>query len=274
MNTTVLSGVPFIYFIAFLLSLAGGINRNDRAAKIASYVILAGLTVHTAGLIIRWMESYALGSGHVPLSSLYESLIFFSWSIILLLVIIVWKTRREELRICGLPVAFLLTFIASFAPGLESKIQPLIPALRSNWLASHVIACLLGYGAFVIASLLSFMYLLKGRRNPGTIMSIFPDDETMESLIYQTLFMGYVMFTLGIITGSVWAHAAWGSYWSWDPKETWALITWLIYTAALHVRHVGTSRGKKVAVLALIGLGSVLFTYLGVNYLPGLHRYL
>lgn len=274
MNTSILSWVPFIYLTAFLLSLAAALSRKDRTSKIASYFSFTGLTIHTAGLILRWVESYSLGFGHAPLSNLYESLIFFSWAVMLLLVIFERKTARKELRIFALPVAFLLITYASFAPDMENGIQPLIPALKSNWLVSHVITCFLGYASFVIASLFSFMYLIKKKQNPGAIMNMLPDSESMEYLIYQSLVIGYIMFTLGIMTGSVWAHAAWGSYWSWDPKETWALITWLIYTAALHVRFVGTNRGKKVAILALIGLGSVLFTYLGVNYLPGLHSYL
>ncbi len=274
MNTSILSWVPFLYLAAFLLSLAGGLSRNERTGEIASYVSLTGLTIHTAGLIIRWMESYAMGFGHAPLSNFYESLIFFSWTVMLLFMIIERGKNRKELGILALPVAFLLMAYASFAPDMESRIQPLIPALKSNWLVTHVITCFLGYASFVIASLFSFMYLMKGKQNSGAFMKMLPENETMEHLIYQSLVMGYIMFTLGIMTGSVWAHAAWGSYWSWDPKETWALITWLIYTAALHVRFVGTDSGKKVAILVLVGLGSVLFTYLGVNYLPGLHSYL
>jgi cytochrome c-type biogenesis protein CcsB len=274
MNTTILSWVPVIYLMAFLMYLANAVGKKEQLGLIASMMGLAGLTVHTAGLIIRWMESYAMGFGHAPLSNMYESLMFFSWTVMVLLLIIERRNERRELGVFAVPVAFLLMAYASFSPDIESRIQPLVPALKSNWLVSHVITCFLGYAAFVIASLFSIMYLLKVKRGSNAALSILPDKSTIEDLVYQCLIIGYVMFTIGIMTGSVWAHSAWGSYWSWDPKETWALITWLIYTAALHIRFTGGNRGKKVAIMSLIGLGSVLFTYLGVNYLPGLHSYL
>ena len=151
-----------------------------------------------------------------------------------------------------------------------------MPALKSNWLIAHVITCFFGYAAFGIAFGLSLMYLIK-RRESGTGRNMFvrliPGTPVLDELTYQMILIGFLLLTLGIITGSVWAHSAWGSYWSWDPKETWSLITWLVYAALLHSRLIRGWRGKRIAVLSIVGFCCILFTYFGVNYLAGLHSY-
>jgi cytochrome c-type biogenesis protein CcsB len=137
----------------------------------------------------------------------------------------------------------------------------------------------MGYAAFAVACALGIMHLYKSmnlgaEKSAGRFFTYIPAADILDELIYQSVVLGFVFLSLGIITGSVWAHYAWGSYWSWDPKETWSLITWLIYAAMLHVRFVRGWRGKRMAWMTLIGFVSVLFTYLGVNYLPGLHSYM
>ncbi len=189
-----------------------------------------------------------------------------------------WRTKNRSLGAFVVPVAFLCMAFASLSPGINSRIQPLIPALQSNWLTSHVLTCFLGYAAFTVAFALGLMVLLKARDgNPGEgvprFLRLIPDMDSLDELIYQSTVLGFVFLTIGIMTGSVWAHYAWGSYWSWDPKETWSLITWLVYAIMLHSRYVRGWRGKRMAVMAIIGFISVLITYLGVNYLPGLHSY-
>jgi len=168
---------------------------------------------------------------------------------------------------------------ASIAPDISNRIEPLIPALQSNWLTSHVVTCFMGYAAFTIAFGCGLIYLLKNKEKgsvekPASFSGKLPDFVTLDTLIYQSIALGFVFLTIGIMTGSIWAHYAWGSYWSWDPKETWSLITWLVYAILLHSRYVRGWRGKRMAILAIIGFACVLFTYLGVNYLPGLHSYL
>jgi ABC-type transport system involved in cytochrome c biogenesis permease subunit len=198
------------------------------------------------------VESYQLGIGHAPFSNLYESLIFFSWTITLLYLIVEWRTKNRTLGAFVMPLAFLAMAYASFSPNIASRIQPLIPALKSNWLITHVITCFFAYAAFGISFGLSLMYFIKRLDN----------DKKNSTLL-----------TLGIITGSVWAYSAWGRYWGWDPKETWSLITWFIYAAVLHSRMVRGWTGKKIAIMSIIGFVCVLITYFGVNYLAGLHSY-
>jgi cytochrome c-type biogenesis protein CcsB len=137
----------------------------------------------------------------------------------------------------------------------------------------------MGYGAFTIAFGLGVLFFARrfsaGTGNPSKGRGgLFPDEGAIEDLIYHSTIMGFIFLSLGIITGSVWANFAWGSYWSWDPKETWSLITWLIYAALLHARLIRGWRGKRIAVMAIVGFVSVLFTYLGVNYLDSLHSYI
>lgn len=255
----------FMYLGSFFLSVVGNVSEGKRWARPAILAGAAGFLVHTASIVLRWYESHSLGMGHVPLANFYESLVFFAWAILLLFFVLIDKDMRNTTLALVMPVAALLLGYASFGTGVESTVQPLIPALKSNWLAIHVITCFLGYASFAVASVFGLL-MLKG----GETSSKGP----FAAMLYRCVVIGFIFFTVGIMTGSVWAQAAWGRYWGWDPKETWALITWLIYAAVLHERvRLGGVR-KRVVVLALIGLLSVLFTYFGVNYLPGLHSYL
>jgi cytochrome c-type biogenesis protein CcsB len=244
--------------------------------RLATFVTLAGLLGQSLAVALRWIESYELGIGHAPLSNLYESLIFFAWTIVFLYLLIEWRTKNRSIGVFATPIAFLAMAYASYSPTISSRIQPLVPALKSNWLIAHVLTCFFGYAAFALAFALSLMYLLKKREKPeggNVFIRIIPESSILDDMNYQMVVIGFLLLTLGIITGSVWAHSAWGSYWSWDPKETWSLITWLVYAALLHSRMVRGWRGNKLAYLSIIGFSCVLFTYFGVNYLAGLHSY-
>ena len=276
LNTTVLSYVMFIYFTAFCAYSVMLVMKKPSIGKVATLFSVVGFVANTVGIILRWIESYRLGIGHAPFSNLYESLIFFAWTIMFLYLIVEWRTKNKTFGAFVTPLAFLAMAYASLSPSINSRIQPLVPALKSNWLIAHVITCFFGYAAFGISFGLSIMYLIKmreGAGNPGRFTYILPRTSILDELNYQMVVIGFLMLSLGIITGSVWAHSAWGSYWSWDPKETWSLITWLIYALVIHSRLVRGWRGKRIAVITLIGFACVLFTYFGVNYLPGLHSY-
>ena len=265
MNTLILSISTFVYLGAFVLLLVSTISGRGPWERAGGLVAYAGFVLQTSGIAMRWVETYHAGIGHAPLSNFYESLVFFSWAIVLLSLVFNRGKTSSLINVFVMVLAFLLMAYASFSPGVESRIQPLIPALKSNWLIVHVITCFLGYAAFVMASLMGILYLMKDGR-PGGI-------DSFGDMLYRSIAIGFVLFTIGIMTGSVWAHVAWGRYWGWDPKETWALITWLIYAAVLHARIREGGVNTLVVVMTLIGLVSVLFTYFGVNYLPGLHSY-
>ena len=278
-SSLLLSWVTFGYFFSALFYLIALVFKKQGFGRIAGWVIRIFFIIQTGAIILRWIESYQMGIGHAPLSNLYESLIFFSWTIALIYIWIEWKTRSRTIGVFATPFAFLSMAYASFSPDMNSRIQPLMPALQSNWLIAHVLTCFLGYAAFAVSCSLSIMYLIKKPRSgkktgPRGITSYFPGIPVLDDLIHQMILVGFLLLTVGIATGSIWAHSAWGTYWSWDPKETWSLITWLLYAALLHARMIKGWYGTRIAWLSIIGFACVLFTYFGVNFiLSGLHSY-
>jgi len=276
MNSSILlSGTTWAYGLAAFLYIISLVFRAPRSGRVATWIALLGLVGNTSGIAMRWVESYDMGIGHAPLSNLYESLVFFAWTIIVLYLLI---ERRYGTRIFGVfvtPLAFLAMAYASFSPNISSRIQPLMPALKSNWLIAHVIACFIGYAAFAIAFGMSIMYLIKiqGKGNDKGFLARFPKSDDLDELNHRMILFGFLFLSAGIITGAVWANSAWGRYWGWDPKETWSLITWFIYATLLHARLMHGWHGKRIAYLSMIGFVAVLFTYFGVNLLPGLHSY-
>jgi cytochrome c-type biogenesis protein CcsB len=272
-SSFLLSLVTFGYFFSALFYLISLVLKHQGVGRLAGWLIRIVFLIQTLAIILRWNESYRMGFGHAPLSNLYESLIFFAWTIALIYIWIEIKTGSRTIGAFATPFAFLAMAYASFSPNIATRIQPLLPALQSNWLIAHVFTCFLGYAAFAVSTSLSIMYLLKKKAQTG-LWSYFPILPVLNDLIYQTIVIGFLLLTVGIATGAVWAHSAWGTYWSWDPKETWSLITWLLYAALLHARMIKGWQGSRVAWLSIIGFSCVLFTYFGVNFiLSGLHSY-
>ena len=273
-SSLLLSIVTFVYGGAAALYLAAWIFKKGVPGKLATVIAMAGVAGNLVGILLRWWESHQLGIGHAPLSNLYESLIFFS-SVTAIIYLVV--ERRYENRVIGafaLPLVFLAMAYASLSPVVSDRIQPLVPALKSNWLIAHVITCFVGYASFTVAFGTSVMFLAKRRAAvEGDLLSRFPATDVLDELNYQLIMFGFLFLTAGIITGAVWANSAWGRYWGWVPKETWSLITWFVYATLLHARMMRGWSGKRVAYLSIIGFMAVLFTYFGVNLLPGLHSY-
>lgn len=277
-SSLLLSITTFAYLMCTILYLSGVVFRFRPLLSAGSVFAVVSLTVQTAGIILRWIESYQMGYGHAPLSNLYESLVFGAWAIVFIYLPLERRFGHKALGVFPSLFAFLAMAYASFSKGVDSKIQPLLPALKSNWLIAHVITCFLGYAAFAVSVGISVAYLLqkaqKANPHPRGIFVILPSQRELDEFNYQMVLFGFLWLSLGIITGSVWANSAWGNYWSWDPKETWSLITWLIYAALLHARTMQGWKGRRVAWLSLIGFTCVLFTYFGVNFwLSGLHSY-
>ena len=270
-------GVAIIFVMAELWS-ARGLQRVGRA------LLWAGLALQTGALIGRWISSYQMATSHTapalwldklsliimqaPLSNRYESLVFFAWCLPAVGLLAFRKNLQGWLGAVVSMLACLLLAYASFG-GANANIQPLMPALKSNWLLIHVVTAFLGYASFAVAFGAALLYLVKDRRPQARL----PAPPQLDRLIYRATMLGFLLLTFGILTGAVWAETAWGKYWSWDPKETWSLITWLIYASLLHARLLKGWQGRRIAWLALFGFLAVIFTYLGVNYLPSLHAY-
>lgn len=276
-NSLLFTICTLFYFIAMVLYIAYIAFRSEGLGKTASLALLTGFIVETAALGVRWYESYQMGIGRVPLTNLYESLVFFAWTIAIIYLVL---ERKFRLRIMGAFVAPFPFIIMAYAALTSKEIQPLIPALQSNWLVYHVITCFIGYAAFAVSFGLSILYLLKVRaenrpaEQTGGFWSHIPGSAILDEISYKTVAIGFPLLTIGIVTGAFWANVAWGTYWSWDPKETWSLIVWLIYAAYLHARITRGWRGSKAAVLSIIGFAATIFCYLGVNLvLAGLHSY-
>ncbi len=276
MISSKLFGVAMMtYIVATLLYLAFMAFKNKKVGTAATGVLILGFLVHTAGIAFRWHETHLTGYGYVPLSNMYESLIFFSWTMVLIYLIFEWRYKRKIIGVFFIPLAFLAIAATSIIPGVSDRITPLIPALQSNWLTIHVTTCFFGYAAFAAAFVVSLLYLLQYKRSKaGDPISWLPEARVLDDANYKSIIIGFPMLTIGIITGAMWANYAWGSYWSWDPKETWSLITWFIYAAFLHARYTRGWHGRKAAYLSVLGFLAVLFTYFGVNFLiSGLHSY-
>jgi len=273
-STTVFSVVTFGYLFIWVVYLSHLAFRYETLGRVASVGAWLFLAMQTGGIAVRWTESYQLGIGHAPLSNLYESMVFFSWSIVLLHLLFEMRYRTPIMGSVVMPFGFGTMAYATLAPNITDQIQPLVPALQSDWLLAHVVTCFLGYAAFAVSCGVSILYMVRvNRSNPGG-SSQMPSLSILDDLIYKSIAVGFPLLTAGIITGAAWAHNAWGAYWSWDPKETWSLITWFIYAAFLHARFTRGWQGKKAALLSIFGFIAVLFTYLGVNLiLSGLHSY-
>ena len=212
---------------------------------------------------MRWFVA-----GRAPFSNMFESMVLFAWVVV---VVYLALRIRRQIPALGAATALLAVLTLAYASTFETKIQPLMPALRSNWLTVHVFTVFLGYGGFAVAALTGIGYLIATR----TGSKVEPETATaFDAATAKTISFGFLFLTVGIISGAVWANSAWGTYWSWDPKETWSLITWLVYAVFLHCRFLRGWKGKRAAWISVIGFASVIFTYYGVNFLlSGLHSY-
>ena len=344
------------YIVAMIIYITYLAFTNKTIGITATTITIVGFISQTLAIFIRWKESYEIsGMGimrSVPLTNLYESLIFFVWCVILGYLIIEFKYKNRSFGAFVTPVAGIaLAFID--ISGMSKEIHPLMPALQSNWLLVHVTMSFIAYAAFALSFSTGLMYLIvkTEKRNQGTYIfwtvalgifitlmlamgidfltfrvAVRPEEfiksylfkasflssygvvqklswifmfviilliwrfglvlrtvferfnmsaENLEEITYKSIAIGFPIFTLGgLIFGAIWADQAWGTYWSWDPKETWSLITWFVYAFYLHGRMLRGWRGNKVAIVAVVGFMAVIFTYLGVNLLlSGLHAY-
>ena len=261
--------VFYIYLLSTLCYIVHLINARSTAGKAATALLATGWVVHTAALVVR-----TIAAERPPFMNLYEYVISLIWGVVLVYLVAEFTTKSKQIGAFAVP---LVTLFAYLAIQLPTEVNPTMPALRSAWRVPHIFTAILAYSSFAVAFGLAFMYLIRERadRKKGSFWaSRIPSTKTLDQLIYRMLAFGFMMQTALLITGAVWAQFAWGRYWGWDPKETWALITWLIYAASLHMRVTMGWRGRKIAFVCIVGFIATMFTLFGVSLLlPGLHSY-
>lgn len=265
-----------VLFVLAMLTYWFALFRGGQfAGKVASGLTWSAVLMGFVGLMVRWYESYLIAPdvGHIPVSNLYE--VFILFCLITALLYLYYEQRYNTRQLGGfvlLVINAAVGFILWYTFDRQANaIQPLVPALQSYWMKIHVPANFIGYGAFSLAAMVAAAYLLANR---GILASRLPALDILDDLMYKSIAIGFAFFTIATILGAMWAAEAWGGYWSWDPKETWALIVWLNYAAWLHLRLIKGLRGPLLAWWALIGLLVTTFAFLGVNmFLSGLHSY-
>jgi len=246
-------------------------NMGTTGSKFCWAAVYIGLT----GMLVRWYESYLMGAdiGHIPISNLYE--VFILFCLVTALFHLYYEAKYQSLVLGSFVlwiIAAAVTFILWYSVTRDAhQIQPSVPALQSWWMKIHVPANFIGYGTFAIAAMVAIAYLLKAK---NIMADRLPSLELLDDVMYKAIAVGFAFFTIATILGALWAAEAWGGYWSWDPKETWALIVWLNYAAWLHMRLTKGLRGVVAAWWAIAGLFVTTFAFIGVNmFLSGLHSY-
>ncbi len=277
-----------ITFYLFILGIVAYIVREVWRAKALRWIafgILSGAFILNTALVLqRWYEA-----NHAPMSDKYESFVFFAWSIALvylimeLVTIFIARVHKSRLGIIGALQCALSAWMLHLAINTDSTIKELPPALQSNWLVIHVINYFISYSALSISFSAAIIYLIyraiyRGRAQEIVMSgadSQLSRDVTFDKLAYISVTIGFPFLTVGLITGAIWAKGAWGTYWGWDPKEVWSLISWLVYLAYLHLPMFlpKTSINKSfrpilLSIVLLVAFPIVLFTFMGMHKLP------
>ena len=270
MNALLFDATLALYAVATLLYLAYLLKPQQLLGRAGRWAITTGFLAHCAYTLSRYLEA-----GHPPVTNLHEALSFFSLAIVGVFLVF---ERRYRVFILGSFVTPLALTALIASASLSATIAPLKPALQSKWLLVHTLLAFFGYAAFAVSFGASVMYLIQShfvkKRKLGSLFQKLPPLDMLDDISYRCLTFGFPLLTFAIIAGAIWADSAWGTYWSWDPKETWSLITWFVYAALLHGRLTTGWRGRKAAMLSIFGFCIMLFTFLGVNLLmPGLHSY-
>lgn len=250
-----------LFFVAILLHFAGMVFKREPVSKAGWWAFLAGTACATAYLVVRGVLA-----GRLPLSNQFEFATAFAWGIAVMLIVLHSRFQAQWAVAIAMPAVFLVMSYAALQP---KEITELMPALKSAWFGLHIGAAVFSYAAFVLAGCAGLRYLLlvKKGEEEGKLRSI-------DYLAYRLIALGFLLLTVVILSGCIWAEQAWSAFWTWDPKETWALITWILYAIYLHLRLRMKKSGTGMAWFVVIAVPVVLFTFIGVNtLLPGLHSY-
>ena len=250
-----------VYAAAVVLQFSGTAFKKEKLLRASWLVFLAAFALHTVFLVARGVTAKRL-----PLSNQFEFANAFAWGVALMLIAVKKRMKADWLTVAGMPAALLVMTYAALQP---MEIHDLMPALRSAWFGVHIGAAVISYSSFVIAGVSGLRYLMTEKNNGERRLL-----DQMDYLSYRMIACGFLFLTVVILSGAIWAEQAWSAFWTWDPKEVWALITWIIYAVYLHLRLRRARRGTFAAWYAVIAVPVVFFTFAGVNTLMhGLHTY-
>ncbi len=269
-NYLLFNAVLLVSFVACAVYLVFFFSQKEKLRKVARMIFLSSGILQTCYILSRYLIA-----GYTPITSQHEAIVFFAWSVTWGYLSFHW---RYSVRNFGTFVSVLVLIMLLTAAMASRAFNPLPPALQSVWLPVHAGVSVMAYGFLALAFCGGIMYLLQERelksKRFGFFFTRLPSLDSLDQLNSHCLTAGFVFLTLGIISGSIWARQAWGTYWQWDPKETWSLITWFLYAAQIHQRFTVGWRGKRAAVMAIVGFCAVLFTLWGVTFLlGGIHSY-
>ncbi len=269
-NYLLFNSVLLVSFVACAVYLVFFFSQKEKLRKVARMIFIASGILQSCYIFSRYLIA-----GYTPITSQHEAVVFFAWSVTWAYLSFHWRYSVRNFGTFVSVLVFIMLVIAAFA---SRDFQSLAPALQSMWLPVHAGVSVMAYGFLALAFCGGIMYLLQERelksKKFGFFFTRLPSLDSLDQLNSHCLAAGFVFLTLGIISGSVWARQAWGTYWHWDPKETWSLITWFLYAAQIHQRFTVGWRGKRAAVMAIVGFCAVLFTLWGVTYLlGGVHSY-
>lgn len=250
-----------LYFAAMVLRFVSMVFHRDNISKISWFLFLAGFAAETV-----YMTARGISAGRLPLSNQFEFASAFSWAIGALLIFFYYRMNAEWIQAAGIASAFLILSYAALQP---KEITDLMPALRSYWFGLHIGSAAISYASFMLAGGVGVRYLMSAKKEADEDQLI-----QMDYFIYRLIALGLLLLTITILSGAIWAEEAWSAFWTWDPKEVWALITWIIYAVYLHLRLNRHREAKFLVWYAILSVPVVLFTFIGVNtLLPGLHSY-
>ena len=251
-----------VYAAAVVLQFTGIAFKKEKLLKLSWILFVAAFALHSLFIIVRGAKA-----GRLPLSNQFEFANAFAWGVALMLIVVRGRMKADWLTVAAMPAALLVMTYAALQP---MEIHDLMPALRSAWFGVHIGSAVLSYSAFVIAGVSGLRYLLAVKKGNATTRAL----DQMDYLSYRMIAFGFLFLTVVILSGAIWAEQAWSSFWSWDPKEVWALITWIIYAVYLHLRLRGRRTGTAMAWYVVIAVPVVFFTFAGVNtFMHGMHTY-
>ncbi|MFA5354175.1 MAG: c-type cytochrome biogenesis protein CcsB [Thermodesulfovibrionales bacterium] len=263
MDTVLFELALTAYFVSALIGIVDVFRGGKESSRLMLVLAGIGFLVHTFTIVLRYVDA-----GHLPITSMHEASSFYAWCIMLIFFYLELKYKIGIMGSFILPLVFVFMLSSSILP---REIQPLSPVLQSYWMAIHTFFAFMGNASFAVAAGTGLMYLIQEHylksKHLGGLFRRLPSLQVLDEINYRLITLGFPLLTLAIITGAFWAESAWGSYWRWDPKETWSLITWFIYALVLHARLTAGWRGRRAAILSIVGFVAVLFTFYGVNLL-------